>query len=171
MKNVLPMRVKFAKLSENAVIPVYAHKGDSGMDLVTPISITLEPGVPTFVDTQIAIEIPHGFEGQVRSRSGMTKLGVTAGGGLGTIDSTYRGSIGVTLTWALSVQDLINSMMFNNIESFASELMHLKKTISAGSKIAQLVIAPVVEVEQIVVDYSEFSSTKRGTGGFGSTGT
>lgn len=176
--NTLPVRMRFAKTREDAVIPSYAHKGDSGMDLITPEDIVLRPGVPTYVDVGVAIELLPGFEGHVRSRSGMTKEGITACGGLGTIDSTYRGSIGVTLTWALNVKTLLDvyaSYTFDtyeeqNVAGFIYSLFKHTFTIKKGSKIAQLVVTPVIEVEAEVIEHAQMTTTSRGENGFGSTG-
>jgi len=151
----MSVEMKMVRLLPNAVLPAYAHEGDSGMDLTTPVDIVLEPGVPYFVDIGVAIELPPGCEGQIRSRSGLTKRGLTACSGVGTVDNSYRGSLGVTLLWHATVT------------SGPSDSW----TLQAGSRIAQLVIAPVVRVEPVeVASVAEMSETARGGNGFGSSG-
>jgi dUTP pyrophosphatase len=109
--------------------------------------LTLKPGVRDAVPTGLIMEIPAGFEGQVRPRSGLAlKYGVTCLNSPGTIDSDYRGEVKVILA-NLGSQDFV---------------------ITRGMRIAQLVIAPVTRVE--IVEIEEASDTQRGTGGFGSTG-
>lgn len=141
--------VKFKKLTETAEIPKYQTAGASGMDLHADLvphesKIVLRGG-RLKVSTGIAVEIPEGYEGQIRPRSGLAhKAGVACV--LGTIDSDYRGEIGVNL-FNLSFHDY---------------------TVKHGERIAQLVIVPVVKAE--IVEVKEFSETERGTNGFGSTG-
>jgi dUTP pyrophosphatase len=139
----------------NAKLPRRAHEGDSGMDLYAPEDVVLQPGIPRFVDTGVVLELPRGYEGQIRSRSGLTKQGVTACSGLGTVDSSYRGNIGVTLLW--------HTQPGNGGED--------TWTLEAGSRIAQLVIMPVPRVELVEVESVEqLSKTERSDKGFGSSG-
>jgi len=131
-------------------LPFYATEGSAGMDITAAIiePWNLEPGAIGLIPTGIAIALPLGFECQVRSRSGLAaKHGVFALNAPGTIDSDYRGEIKVILA---------NS----GKQAYA---------IQPGERIAQLVIAryETVKWEQV----SELSSTERGAGGFGSTGT
>jgi dUTP pyrophosphatase len=121
----------------------------AGMDLASAADgpVTLSPGARAGVPTGLAMELPPGHEGQVRPRSGLAiKHGVTVVNAPGTIDSDYRGEIVVLLV---------------NLGSEAY-------TIQPGTRIAQLVIAPVVQarIEEVV----DLSSTARGGGGFGHTG-
>lgn len=147
--------LKVALTRPDAFVPKYAHDGDSGMDLATPVDLLLEPGVPCFVDIGVAIELPPGHEGQIRSRSGLTKKGLTACSGVGTVDNSYRGSLGVTLLWH-AAGDNIHSATWK---------------IEAGTRIAQLVIAPVARAEIYACEsVAEFTYTARGAGGFGSSG-
>lgn len=143
------MLVKIAKLHHNAVIPTYAHGAneDAGMDLVASEQVILYPYQPKAVSTGLSIELPPGYEGQVRSRSGMAlKHNVIVNNAPGTIDPGYRGEIKVIL---------VN----NNPEHFY--------TINPGDRIAQLVIAKYEVADWVE---SEFSYSERGAGGFGSTG-
>ncbi len=142
------MKLKVKRLSTQAIVPRYAHKGDAGLDLCAAEAVSLAPGQSLLVRTGIAIELPLGTEAQIRPRSGLAlKHGITVLNSPGTIDQGYRGEIGVIL---------IN----HGRAVFQAEI---------GSRIAQMVIKPVaiVEVEEI----SRLSETPRGLGGFGSTGT
>lgn len=136
-------------LAPDAIMPEYQTDGASGMDLATPrngVYVTLESGERARIGTGVSREIPEGYEGQVRPRSGMaTNRGLVAN--FGTIDSDYRGEIGVTL---VNISDK-------------------QQTICPGDRIAQLVIAPVARAQLIPV--AELSQTERGGGGHGSTGT
>src|SRR5690554_1663739 len=92
--NNLPLKIGFKRLSENAVLPTKAHANDSGFDLYASKDVIIEPGKTAVVPTGIAVQLPEGYEAQVRPRSGVTsktKLRVQ----LGTIDESYRGDIGI----------------------------------------------------------------------------
>lgn len=143
------MKLNIRKIHPEAIIPTYATKGAAGLDLSAriPFEIYLQPGVRATIPTGIAIELPEGFEAQVRPRSGLAhKHGVTVLNAPGTIDSDFVGEIGVIL---------IN----HGDEAFK---------ITAGDRIAQLVIAPVIQAE--LVQAEALKDTERGDGGFGSTG-
>jgi dUTP pyrophosphatase len=141
------MILKVKRLSEEAILPHYAHPGDAGLDLFAVEEAELAPGQSCMVKTGVAIELPGGTEAQVRPRSGLAnKHAVTVLNTPGTIDEGYRGEIGVIL------------------------INHGKApfTVEKGMKIAQMIVKPVISVG--VEEVSELSDTKRGTGGFGSTG-
>ena len=132
-------------------LPSYETAGAAGADvranLPDGVSITLEPGQRALVPTGLRVEIPQGFEVQVRPRSGLAlKHGITLPNTPGTIDSDYRGPLGVIVLNA--GQDVF-------------EITH-------GERIAQLVVAPVVQARFEATD--ALSDTDRGAGGFGSTG-
>lgn len=139
------LRVK--KLREDAMAPCYAHPGDAGLDLFACDGITLQSGESAIIKTGIAIELPPDTEGQVRPRSGLAaKHQISVLNTPGTIDEGYRGEVGVIL-------------------------MNFGKTpfeVEPGMKIAQLVVKPVIRVD--VEEVAELSNTRRGEGGFGSTG-
>ena len=142
------MQIKIINKSTHA-LPHYETIASAGMDLRANIteSITLKPLERTIVKTGLFIELPIGFEAQVRPRSGLAaKKGVTVLNAPGTVDADYRGEIGVILV-NLSNEDF---------------------TIENGERIAQLVIAKHERAEW--VDVKELSETSRGEGGFGSTG-
>ena len=156
--------LKFKKLVPEAKLPAYAHEGDAGMDVFALEDTNIHLDHPTLVKTGLAAEIPPGYEIQVRPRSGLALKGVTVWNSPGTIDSKYRGEIGIIL-------------MFNNneLESIPDDTgrfeHHVPKRfyeIKKGDKIAQLVLAPVTFAD--VSETEELSETDRGTGGFGSTG-
>jgi dUTP pyrophosphatase len=145
------MRVQFTKTDPRAVVPTYATDGASGLDLVA-LEVTPRP-YGADVRTGIAIELPDGYEAQVRPRSGLARRGWAAV--LGTIDSDYRGEIGVTLWHA--------PWRLGGIMRTLHEQMP-----RPGDRVAQLVIAPVSRVE--LVEAESLGETGRGAGGFGSTG-
>ena len=141
------MTLSFKRIHPDAVLPSYAHPSDAGMDLRSVDTLALAPGQRALVHTGLVINLPPMYEAQVRPRSGLAlKHGVTVLNTPGTIDSGYRGEIGVILI---------------NLGDGAFE-------IAKGDKIAQLVIAPVTQPE--VVETDEVDDTDRGAGGFGSTG-
>ena len=134
---------------EGLELPSYATAGSAGCDLRAAVAepLTLAPGTRSLVPTGIAVAIPPGFEGQVRMRSGLAlKKGLSLLNGPGTIDSDYRGEIGVIL----------------------ANLGSQPAVIERGERIAQLVIAPVARAQLERV--AALPETSRHTGGFGSTG-
>ena len=153
------MKLGFKKVHPDAVIPKYAHEGDAGMDVCAVEDVELPLNEPKIVKTGLVAEIPTGYEIQVRPRSGLAVKGVTVWNVPGTIDSGYRGEIGVILVACKG-----NSIMESQ---FLSPLGRLFK-INKGDRIAQLVVAPVTRC--VPVEIEAVSKTERGTGGFGSTG-
>ena len=141
------MTLRFKKVHPDAVLPSYAHPSDAGMDLRSVDDLTLAPGQRALVHTGLVMLLPPLYEAQVRPRSGLAlKNGVTVLNTPGTIDSGYRGEVGVILI---------------NLGQAAFD-------VRKGDKIAQMVIAPVTQPnieETDVVD-----ETDRVSGGFGSTG-
>ena len=130
-------------------LPAYETEGAAGLDLRAAIAegLSLAPGERALVPTGLAMQLPTGFEGQVRPRSGLAvKHGVTVLNAPGTIDSDYRGEVKVPL---------INLGQ----EPFA---------IARGDRIAQMVIAPVTRA--VLTEVAGLDATARGAGGFGSTG-
>ena len=135
-------------LAGGAKAPAYATAGSAGLDLCSLEDVALAPMERKRVRTGVRVAIPFGYEGQVRPRSGLAlNAGIGMVNSVGTIDSDYRGEIGVLLI------------------NFSSETAN----ITAGERIAQLVICPVVHaVVEAVEDFP--LDTPRGEGGFGSTG-
>ena len=141
------MTLRFRKIHPDAVLPSYAHPSDAGMDVRSVSDLTIAPGGRALVPTGLVMLLPPMYEAQVRPRSGLAlKSGVTVLNAPGTIDSGYRGEIGVILA------------------NFGEADFQVKK----GDKIAQIVIAPVTQPE--IVETAEVDETDRGSGGFGSTG-
>lgn len=136
-------------VTKNGEVPKYETAGSAGMDLRAMIDepIVLEPGQRMLVPTGIFIELPLGYEAQVRARSGLAiKYGITLINAIGTVDSDYRGEIKVPLV---------------NLGQEPFE-------INNGERIAQMVISKYEQVNWMVVD--KLSETERGAGGFGHTG-
>ena len=132
-------------LDDGAQCPTRAHNTDAGLDLYARETEGMMPGQSAVFDTGVHIEIPHGYYGKIESKSGLNvKYGIVSGGGV--IDEGYTGSIAVKL-YNLSQEPYI---------------------VSAGDKIAQLVIMPYIAPEIEVV--TELADTPRGINGFGSTG-
>ena len=141
------MTLRFRKVHPDAVLPSYAHPSDAGMDVRSVEDLTIAPGKRALVHTGLVMLLPPKYEAQVRPRSGLAlKSGVTVLNTPGTIDSGYRGEVGVILA------------------NFGETDFQVKK----GDKIAQIVIAPVTQPE--IVETTEMDETDRGAGGFGSTG-
>ena len=141
------MVLKVRLVLDGATLPTFAHPGDAGLDLFAAESALVEPGEAQLIRTGIAIELPSGTEAQIRPKSGLAlKHHVTVLNSPGTIDEGYRGEVGVIL---------IN----HGKQSFE---------VTPGMKIAQLVVKPVMSVS--VEEVETLSDTRRGDGGFGSTG-
>lgn len=130
-----------------AVVPTYAHDTDSGADLYAFEDVVIAPGETKMVDTGLKIALPKGYEGQVRSKSGLAaKHSVHVLNSPGTIDEGYRGPVKVIL------------------HNAGKEDFHVEN----GMRIAQLIVAPYIQAEFAQVE--ELSETTRGENGFGSTG-
>ncbi|MBM3756353.1 MAG: dUTP diphosphatase [Acidobacteria bacterium] len=142
------MKLRIRKLHPDAIIPKYAHgpDEDAGMDLCAVEDAVLEPSVPKAVPTGLSIELPPGFEAQVRPRSGLAlKFGISIPNSPGTVDPGYRGELKVIL---------IN-------------LGKAPYAIGKGDRIAQMIVA---RYEAVEVEEGALSESARGEGGFGSSG-
>ena len=143
------INLKIQKLDEKVTVPCYQTEGAAGMDLCAFLNepVTLKSLERKLIPTGLKMELPHGYEAQVRPRSGMSiKHGITLVNCVGTIDEDYRGELCVPVI-NLSTEEF---------------------TIQNGDRIAQMIVAPVTKAEISVV--TELSDTQRGEGGFGSTG-
>ena len=143
------IKVKVKKLHPQAVIPAYMTEHAAGLDLCTVIEapVVLAPGERTLLPTGLAMEIPPGFEGQVRPRSGLAlKKGIALVNSPGTIDADYRGEIGIII-----INHGVESVEF-----------------LPGDRVAQLIIAPVTQA--ILVEADDLNDSVRSSGGFGHTG-
>ena len=155
------IEINFIKLSENAIMPQYGREGDAGLDLFTAETIRIAPHETIVIPTDIAISLPFGYEATVRPRSGNSLNGVKGCNNLstieeipcqpylrvilGTIDSNYRGNIGI-ITY--------------NQENYEVE-------IPKGTKLAQLVISPVSYVK--LNEIKKLDEANRNNNGFGSS--
>ena len=142
----MAIKIKMQKISD-VPTPSYAHKGDSGVDLHAAEDYVLKPMERKLIPTGLKLEIPYGYEGQVRPKSGLAlNHGISHANAVGTIDSSYRGEIKVPL---------IN-------------LSNKSYKIEKGKKIAQLILAKVEEA--VFEETDKLEETTRNEGGFGSTG-
>ena len=151
MNSTVKIEMRQLPHGEGLALPAYQSALAAGLDLLAAVAedapIILAPGKYTLVPTGLSIALPPGYEAQVRPRSGLAvKHGVTVLNAPGTVDADYRGEIGVPL--------------INHGDA--------PFTIRRGERIAQMVIAPVVQAELVPV--TTLSATERGSGGFGSTG-
>lgn len=141
------MKVKIKRVGARSRLPAYATDGASGCDVYASEKVTVPAGGTALVPTGLYLEVPEGYECQVRPRSGLAmKLGLTVFNSPGTIDSDYRGEVKV---------------LMHNISKVNCEL-------EVGDRIAQFVFAPTVHAQ--FEEVTELNDTIRGSGGFGSTG-
>jgi dUTP pyrophosphatase len=143
------IEIRVRKLHPQAVVPAYMTEHAAGMDLCTVLDtpVLLSPGERTLLPTGLAMEIPPGYEGQVRPRSGLAlNKGLALVNSPGTIDADYRGEIGIII------------------------INHGQEPVEfqSGDRIAQLIIAPVTQA--VLVETIELSDSVRSCGGFGHTG-
>jgi dUTP pyrophosphatase len=145
----IKLKVKRLSGNEDMVLPEYETESASGLDLRAAIKeeLAIHPGEIKLVPTGIAVSIPQGYEGQIRPRSGLAlRYGIGMVNSPGTIDSDYRGEIGLILI------------------NWGREPFLIKR----GDRIAQMVISPVLKAE--VIEVHDLESTSRGEGGFGHSG-
>ena len=138
------VNIKVVKDTEDAILPAYAHFGDAGADLYANEEVDIQPNEVKIISTGLRVEIPDGYEMQVRPRSGMTTKTPIIGQ-FGTVDSGYRGPLGV--------------MLYNHGDT--------SYRVQKGDRIAQAVIAPTYHGNFLISE--SLSETERGEGGFGST--
>ena len=144
----MKFNVKIKKLNEKAVIPTYGSPYAAGADLYSAMDeVTVQPGETVLIKTGLALELPVGYAGLIYARSGLaSKRGLAPANKVGVVDCDYRGEVMVAL----------------------HNHSNVPQTVSAGERIAQLVIAPYIVADFEETD--ELSDTVRGEGGFGSTG-
>ena len=151
MSAVVKIEIRQLPHGEGLALPAYQSTDAAGMDLLAAVPaetpLVLAPGKYAMVPTGLTIALPPGFEAQVRPRSGLAaKHGITVLNSPGTVDADYRGEI--------------NVLLINHGEA--------PFPIKRGERIAQMVIAPVIQAQPVAV--TALSDTDRGSGGFGSTG-
>ena len=142
------MNVNIINLSKHP-LPAYETSGSAGMDIRANLNqmVVIEPLGRVLIKTGLFLELPNGFEAQIRTRSGMAlKKGLSVLNSPGTIDADYRGEIGVILV----------------------NISNEEKKIKNGDRIAQMIIAKIEQPK--LIEVKELNETKRGAGGFGSTG-
>lgn len=139
------LNIRIRLFSPGARVPSKSHQGDAGWDLYSSSDVTVLPGETKVVPTGVAMEIPEGWYGQIKARSGLGSKGVVVTAGV--VDSGYRGEIGVVV---------VNTKRDGEF------------AFRAGDKVAQMVFLPVPEVEFELRE--ELEATARGADGFGSTG-
>lgn len=175
----MPLEIGFKRLSDNAILPTKAHATDSGFDLFAAQDVIIAPGETVIIPTDIAVQLPQGYESQVRPRSGITsktKLRVQ----LGTIDEQYRGNIGIIIDNISQehvhrpekIRDVHNTYVYtinNETQRTISRHKHGTYLIRKGDKIAQLVVQPIPATVAVEIT-GELEDSDRGESGFGSSG-
>ena len=141
--------VNFARIHPNAQAPTQGTAEAAGWDLRALEKTTVRRGETKRIRTGLAIAIPTGWEGQIRSRSSLGAKGMIMPNGVGTIDSDYRGELMILATWIGEGESI---------------------TLAKGERVAQLLIAPVPLTTFTEVDFEDLTQTDRGEGGFGSSG-
>lgn len=167
----MPLEIGFKRLSENATLPTKANLSDSGLDLFAAEDIVIAPGETVVIPTDIAVQLPQGYEAQVRPRSGITsktKLRVQ----LGTIDEQYRGNIGIIVD---NIADK-GPHLSRGIWTISDDFYEVERPLDShsygirkGDKIAQLVVQPIPATIAVEIT-GELEDTARGVNGWGSSG-
>lgn len=137
---------RVACLTTRALMPRKGYAADAGFDLAIPGEHALPPGVPYRIDLEIVVQVPHGWYGQIFGRSSVFQRGLSVHPGV--IDADYRGSVQLL------------------VENRRRQILHVQR----GERLAQFLILPVPRVTLHRVGPEEIESTRRGAGGFGSTG-
>lgn len=141
------MKLGIKRLSDSAIIPKYQTSGSAGFDLHADNNYVFKPGETHLISTGLAFEIPQGYELQIRPRSGLSaKTGLRVVNAPGTVDSDYTGEVKIIM----------------------SNVGNLMEIIDKGDRVAQAVLAPVIQAE--IVEIDNINQTERGSAGFGSTG-
>ncbi len=139
-----PETIEIKRLMDGAILPTRAHADDAGLDLYGAEDVSLQPGEGRMVKTGVAMAVPQGYVGMVADRSSLARKGLKTAGGI--IDAGYRGEVMIVL-WNISREAV---------------------TLNRGERIAQLLAIPIAT--PAVKEVNELDATKRGAGGFGSTG-
>ena len=143
------LTVEFARLDEEARLPTQGSSQAAGWDLYALEETVVVRRKSSMIRTGLAVAIPEGWEGQIRCRSSLGKKGMIMPNGVGTIDSDYRGELMVLATWIGEGEEFI---------------------VAKGERVAQLLFAPVPQVNIVETSVEDLGKTERGQGGFGSTG-
>lgn len=186
----MPLEIGFKRLSDNAILPTKAHATGSGFDLFAATDVIITPGETVVVPTDIAVQLPQGYEAQVRPRSGITsktKLRVQ----LGTIDESYRGNIGIivdnTAPMTYELEDYGDGLEIDYVRTNGLQTIDnsgytplgnilTEDSVPLGTyiirkhdKIAQLVVQPIPTTVAVEIP-GELEDTDRGINGWGSSG-
>lgn len=172
------LKVKIKRLSDNAVIPTYAHATDAGMDLVATSKTTDEYGNVVY-GTGIALEIPEGYVGLVFPRSSNCKKYLLLTNSVGIIDSCYRGEIMLKYRPPMTIlygefKERLEQLLFGHLRAQKHQSTYIQTAhfreyeYAVGDRIGQLIILPYPKVE--FEETNELSASDRGIGGYGSTG-
>ncbi len=154
------MNLKVKRLTETARLPEKAFTTEAGFDVFADEDVTIHNGETVAISTGIALEIPDGYYGRLKARSGLT-LNSSLRVQEGTIDSSYRGEVKIIAE--------IKALNYDETENLFYQTIPTRPfAIEKGMKIAQLIIQPVPQIE--VVEVEELSQSDRGENGFGSTG-
>lgn len=157
------MQVYFEKINSDAIIPEYKHSGDAGMDVTSSKDLMIRPGETRIVPTGLKVAVPEGYELQVRARSGVSlKTPLRVANGVGTVDSGYRGEIGIIIHNTSTGWSRFRKRTLS--QGGAGTYV-----ISKGDRIAQLVLNKYEQIEVVPCDDVASIGLDRG-GGFGSTG-
>lgn len=158
--------IKIKKLSNNAVIPTYAHEGDAGMDL-TAIDVEYDERHDSFIyHTGLAFEVPAGYVMKLYPRSSIYKTNCFMTNHVGIVDSGYRGE--VMLIFKNRNFVAINPLAYKKYDNTKLYMINEKAPYKVGERIGQLVIEKSIKV--VLNQVEELSDSERGTGGHGSTG-
>ncbi|MCL4492871.1 MAG: dUTP diphosphatase [Nitrospirae bacterium] len=161
------LAIKWSKTKDTAQIPKFAHEGDAGFDLAAAEDAVIYPFQKKLVGTGLKVELPQGCELQLRPRSGLSlKTSLFIANSPGTIDSNYRGEIGIIVYHGPTLN-------YSGFWSFLTAFVRSMRTplvIKTGDRIAQGVISRVPELVFSDVAEDTLAATTRGAGGFGSTG-
>lgn len=161
------LEIKWSKIKETAGIPQFVHDGDAGFDLAAAEDALIYPFQKRLVPTGLKVELPRGCELQVRPRSGLSlKTGLFIANSPGTIDSNYRGEIGIIVYHGPTLN-------YTGLWSFIVSFIKALRTplvIKKGDRIAQGVISVIPDLAFTDVAEETLAATTRGSGGFGSTG-
>lgn len=155
------MEIKIKKLSDKGILPTYSKHGDAGMDLTATSKSYDEHGNVVY-GTSLAFEIPEGFVGLLFPRSSNTKKDLTLGNSVGVLDSGYRGEVFFKFK-PLAYKAESTMLEINEVS------LDFPQDYEVGDRIGQIIVIPHPKVTFVEVD--ELSSTDRGNGGFGSSGT
>ena len=173
----MPLEIGFKRLSDNAILPTKANPSDSGLDLYAAQDVIIAPGETVIVPTDVAVQLPQGYEATVRPRSGITSR-TTLRVALGTIDNDFTGNVGIIVDnisqkflHAETTRTKFACYVDGSVVPPGAGEYHLHDTylIEKGTKLAQLVVQPIPATVAVEIT-GELEDTDRGVNGWGSSG-